>query len=69
MSREKKIRCVCGMRITTWQQPFHERSTWHRNWELIRRCVEAGMNNAQIAGAIGASSAYVSTRLRQMNKK
>jgi len=66
--KEKKKLCRCGMRITPWQQKFHERSVWHRNFELVRACLLAKMNAAQIARALGTSSAYVSMRLKEMSR-
>lgn len=66
MSKNKRMRCSCGLSITPWQQRFHERSKWHKNFELIMRMVDAKMTASQIAGAIGASVAYVSMRLKEI---
>jgi hypothetical protein len=67
MRRNREI-CTCKLMITKWQQPFHERSIWHKNWELIKRCIEAGMNMSQIAKQVGVTPGYVNARLRAIRE-
>jgi hypothetical protein len=62
--RQKRVRCECGMMVVPWQQKFHEKSVWHRRRELIRRSIDAGLTNSEIARLVGVTAAYVGQRLR-----